>query len=246
MREIAAELIYKRQHFDVLFINDRKTDIRFLIDSGSQCCFIPTSCFSWKKWTPFQWIRADKGKDIAIYGHLEIVVDLGLGREMKWTFVIADINTPIIGTDFLVYYDLQIDLRLKKLVSTSNAANENDLANGDNGDLASIAYRRPFIYDRNSGINFLIDSGAHRSQIPYILSEILDPIPYSRYLKANGSTVIEFGYKYLTLDLGLEMELPWNFLMTDNNVPIIGADFLAHYGLSIDLRRGKLLRTQNE
>lgn len=246
IREIIAESISTRQHFDVLLITDRKTDIQFLIDSGSQCCFIPPAYFSWKKLSPLKWIPAEKGKDIAVYAEIEIVVELGLDRERRWKFLVADVNIPIIGTDFLVYYDLKIDLRSKKLVSNSSGENEVVFAKDDNETLESIAYRRPFIFDRNSEINFLIDSGAHRSQIPKMPSEIMPPLPFCRYLKANGSPVVEYGYKYLTLNLGLEKEFAWNFLLTDNNVALIGADFLAHYGLTIDLRRGKLMRARDE
>uniref|UniRef100_A0A2M4DAK5 Putative retrotransposable element n=1 Tax=Anopheles darlingi TaxID=43151 RepID=A0A2M4DAK5_ANODA len=43
-------------------------------------------------------------------------INLGLRRAFIWTFIIADVNTAIIGADFLAHYDLLVDLKRKRLL----------------------------------------------------------------------------------------------------------------------------------
>ena len=38
------------------------------------------------------------------------IVDAGLKREYLWTFIVADIKQPILGADFLIHYNLLVDL----------------------------------------------------------------------------------------------------------------------------------------
>lgn len=43
------------------------------------------------------------------------------------------------------------------------------------------------------------------------------------------------GDQLKTIDLGLNRQFTWNFIIADVKVPIIGSDFLAHFDLLIDL-----------
>lgn len=52
-----------------------------------------------------------------------------------------------------------------------------------------------------------------------------------------------FGEKHLSLNLGFGCEIKWNFCSASIPYPILGGDFLAHYGLTIDLSRRKLIDT---
>ncbi len=47
----------------------------------------------------------------------------------------------------------------------------------------------------------------------------------------------------LSLDLGLRRTFRWVFVIADVNQPILGADFLRHFGLAVDVHNGKLLVT---
>ncbi|GBN25890.1 Retrovirus-related Pol polyprotein from transposon 17.6 [Araneus ventricosus] len=58
---------------------------------------------------------------------------------------------------------------------------------------------------------------------------------------ANGSHIKTFGSKLLSLDLGLQRKLQWPFVIADITKPIIGADFLQHSGLLVDLKKRCLL-----
>ena len=48
-------------------------------------------------------------------GNSKRVVDVGLKCEYPWTFIVADVKQPIIGADFLIHYNLLVDLRSRCL-----------------------------------------------------------------------------------------------------------------------------------
>jgi hypothetical protein len=58
---------------------------------------------------------------------------------------------------------------------------------------------------------------------------------------ADGSTIHTYGRLPLSLNLGLRRDFTWRFVITDDTTPLIGADFLAHYGLLVDCRNNRLL-----
>lgn len=101
-----------------------------------------------------------------------------------------------------------------------------------------------FVTDENSGISFLVDSGAVCSIIPRsCLPARIKPDRdwNSNFQAANNTDIATYGSTIMTLDLGLGRELPWNFTIADVYRPILGADFLAYNGILLDLRNGRLL-----
>lgn len=58
---------------------------------------------------------------------------------------------------------------------------------------------------------------------------------------ANGSPIKTYGTITLNLDFGLKRIFTWNFIVADVTRPIIGVDFLASYGILIDIRNQKLI-----
>jgi len=42
-------------------------------------------------------------------------------------------------------------------------------------------------------------------------------------------------------DFSLRRAFPWRFIIADVGQPIIGSDFLAHYDLLPDMKKGKLI-----
>ena len=59
----------------------------------------------------------------------------------------------------------------------------------------------------------------------------------------NKSAISTFGEKSMTLDIGLRRCFRWIFIIADLPLPILGADFLAHFGLRVDVRHRKLIDT---
>lgn len=58
---------------------------------------------------------------------------------------------------------------------------------------------------------------------------------------ANGTPIKVFGQTTIRLNLGLRRDFTWPFIIAAVTQPIIGADFLAHYDLMVDLKRNRLI-----
>ena len=48
---------------------------------------------------------------INTYGTCRRIVDVGLKSDYAWTFIVADVKQPILGADFLIHYNLMVDLK---------------------------------------------------------------------------------------------------------------------------------------
>ncbi|ROT83868.1 gag-pol polyprotein [Penaeus vannamei] len=99
--------------------------------------------------------------------------------------------------------------------------------------------RRRLLYvrDASSSLHFLVDTGAEVSLLPATHRD--KRFPSSRTLEAtNTSPINTYGERSRTLSLegGPAQRFQWIFLVTNVPHPIIGADFLAHYGLTVDLQ----------
>lgn len=102
-----------------LKIADNITNRSFLIDTGADVSVIPkNSNLSRIKPTSIRLFAAN-GTPIEVYGEALLKVSLGLRREFLWNFLIADVNTGIIGADFLSHYDLLIDLKRHRLIDNT-------------------------------------------------------------------------------------------------------------------------------
>lgn len=58
---------------------------------------------------------------------------------------------------------------------------------------------------------------------------------------ANGSPIKTYGDRLLTIDLGLRWAFKWKFCVANVQKPILGADFLKHYALLVDIRNRRLI-----
>ncbi|XP_064485975.1 uncharacterized protein LOC135398503 [Ornithodoros turicata] len=106
--------------------------------------------------------------------------------------------------------------------------------------------RRPslfFIMDRLTGVRYLVDTGAEVSVVPPAPGDKKRCIA-STLEAANGCPIPTYGERLGTLDLGLRRNFRWVFLVAQVKHPIIGADFLAHFCLLVDMSRRGLLDTQ--
>lgn len=99
-----------------LFVTDRSSKTQFLIDTGSDLCVYPRSALRDRRTHTEYSLRAANGSNIATYGFLNLDLDFGLRRTFTWRFVVADVTKPIIGVDFLNYYNLVVDCRHKRLI----------------------------------------------------------------------------------------------------------------------------------
>ena len=99
-----------------------------------------------------------------------------------------------------------------------------------------------FAYDRHSGQNFLIDTGAEISVLPATANDLRHG-PRGRPLAAaNGTAMKSYGQRDLTLKIGSQ-QYDWTFTIADVNRPILGADFLRTNSLLVDLNGGRLIHS---
>ena len=75
----------KLSHSKLLYVADKGQKCRYLINTGAAVSVLPKSCA------------------------------VGLKREYPWTFIVADVQQPIIGADLLIHYNLLVDLRSRCL-----------------------------------------------------------------------------------------------------------------------------------
>ena len=97
------------------------------------------------------------------------------------------------------------------------------------------------IYYRNSNTRFLVDTGAKVSVIPSTrIDRSHSPSPC--FLQGvDGSQIATYGVRSCTLNIGLRRTFRWVFTIANVKQAILGADFLHHFGLVVDMRRRALL-----
>ena len=97
-------------HSKLLYVADKNNKCKYLIDAGAAVSVLPKSCAN-------RISDADCLPLVAAnnYGNSKRVVDVGLKRDYPWTFIVADVQQPIIGADFFIHYNLLVDLRSRCL-----------------------------------------------------------------------------------------------------------------------------------
>lgn len=99
-----------------LFVSDKQTNQKFLLDTGSDLCCFPRRLLPGKFTDTGYELSAANNSGIKTYGHLPLCLNLGLRRDFTWRFIIADVSTPIIGADFMAHYQLLPDCHHKRLI----------------------------------------------------------------------------------------------------------------------------------
>jgi hypothetical protein len=97
-----------------LFMTDARTKEQFLIDTGADLCVYPRRRIKGPRFKTSYELSAANGSRIATYGFVTLNLDFGLRRVFVWNFVIADVDRPIIGADFLSFYGLIVDINTRR------------------------------------------------------------------------------------------------------------------------------------
>ncbi|GFT97081.1 hypothetical protein TNCV_177071 [Trichonephila clavipes] len=115
-----------------------------------------------------------------------------------------------------------------------------DAAESPAADILGRKYRL-FVKDRETGCQFLVDSGADVSILPWTKTKGECQASQYKLYAANGTEIPTYGLKILTLDLDLRRPFQWLFIIAKVKRGIIGADFLQKFQLLIDLHNRKLM-----
>ena len=95
----------------------------FLIDTGADLSVIPVTNFAksffFNSRSPDLVLSAANGTTINTYGTKLLQVNIGLKRSFTHAFILATVNRPIIGADFLSKFGLLVDLKRKRLVDSA-------------------------------------------------------------------------------------------------------------------------------
>jgi cleavage and polyadenylation specificity factor subunit 1 len=130
-------------HGQLLHLQDDITKRRFLVDNGAAYSVYPHQSSGVPVGPP---LHGPGGQPIACWGERCISVSFS-GRPFDWTFLLADVKFPILGTDFLRHQGLVVDLAAGRLIQPTTLqlfASASSLA-GSTGLLASVqATPEPF------------------------------------------------------------------------------------------------------
>lgn len=102
----------------LLYVTDRESRLRFLVDTGAEVSIIPPSKAERKNRQDTFGLLAANGSPIVTYGTRSLTLNLGLRRTFRWVFVIANVRNPILGADFLKHHGLVVDMGHKRLADT--------------------------------------------------------------------------------------------------------------------------------
>ena len=94
--------------------------------------------------------------------------------------------------------------------------------------------RLSFLVDTSSGVSIILSSKAERNNQQDTFG----------LLTANNSPIVTYRTHSLTLNLGLCCTFQWVFMVANVRNPILGADFLKHYGVIVDMHCRRLLDTR--
>lgn len=106
---------------------------------------------------------------------------------------------------------------------------------------SSFLEPRLHLLDKTTNQNFLIDSGAAVSVLPASKFRGDQPQTHLVLYAANSSQIKTYGTEVLSPDFRLRRDLSWSFFIADVPIPIIGADFLKHFALLVDLKNQQII-----
>ena len=102
----------------LFFVRDSQSGRRFLVDTGSEVSALPASHLERRTNANGRKLSAANGSSISTYGSRHLSLRLGEGI-FSWSFIIADVERPLLGADFLRYTGFLVDVRGQQLVDPS-------------------------------------------------------------------------------------------------------------------------------
>ena len=99
----------------LFYIYDHSHKYNFLVDTGAEISVIPPK--KGEKLTPTDYtLQAANGTEIKTYGEIPLTLNLGLRKNFTWIFTKADVETAILGADFLTNFNLSVNMATQSLI----------------------------------------------------------------------------------------------------------------------------------
>lgn len=93
----------------LMYCRDLISGVKFLIDSGSEVSVIPRSMAGDLEEEPLRFtLKGAGGHGINTHGTKKMKISMNENNSFIWTFIVADVSSPIIGLDFLTAFRLAI------------------------------------------------------------------------------------------------------------------------------------------
>ena len=99
------------------------------------------------------------------------------------------------------------------------------------------------VQNQTNRLNYLVDTGAAVSILPLSSKDRQTGINGRLLHAANDSSIAVFGDRFLNADLGFQDVFPWVFTVADVSHPILGADFLHHFKMLVDMHSYQLVHS---
>ncbi|XP_050052010.1 uncharacterized protein [Dermacentor andersoni] len=97
---------------------DRTSGLRFLVDTVAEVSVLPSSNCDRSSKSPGSTLQVANSTFNAKYGLRSLTLDLGLRHMFRWVFIVADVNPPILGSDFLTHFNLNVSIRHRRLTDS--------------------------------------------------------------------------------------------------------------------------------
>lgn len=105
-----------------LFVTDMTSNLMSLVDTGSSVCVYPLSALGDRRgrFEKTNGVVRVANNKMRTCGTLEHSLDLGLGANFTWKFLVAKVSCIIIGADLLSFYKLVVNMDSIKLMDYEN------------------------------------------------------------------------------------------------------------------------------
>lgn len=112
----------------LFFITEKISGIRLLVDTGAEMSILPPTPAQKRHPLPGRHLVAANGSNIPTFGMRSVTLDLGLRRIFRWIFTIADVTYPLLGSDFLSHFDLDVSVHHRCLIDNKTRLVVNGVA----------------------------------------------------------------------------------------------------------------------
>ena len=123
-------------------IRDERSGHDLLVDTGAFVSIFPVALVPQKNITQdgdIPTLVAANGSNIKTYGRSSINLRLA-GNDFTWNFVVASVQQPLLGADFLAHFNLLVDIAGRRLLSSDTFSTLPLLLTGGNSQINSSVY----------------------------------------------------------------------------------------------------------